>query len=405
MEGPRRIRDIGLTALLISPDREMAQQLTATLPETRAFQILADLKSYPARNTLDIRLRQLKPDVVLIDVASDLEAAGDLIRFVAGWRPLIQVVGLHRSNDSGAVVKALRMGASEFLYAPFDAGVQREATARLKRLRQPEADSGPEMGRVVVFTAAKPGSGSSTLATHTAHAIRKSTGKRILLADLDLEGGAIGFYLKVQSNYSLVDALEQADRLDAGLWSALTVNSGGVDVLAAPDTPFSEAVDPSRLHEVIEYARLIYDWVLVDTPPVFHRTSLLAVSESDQAYLVSTSDLASLNLARKGVNLLGQLGFPRDRYQVVINRLGKKDLAAPDFEKIFDCPVTASIPNDYFSLHRVISLGQALMPDCDLGKAIANLATRVCGVTHGERRTGGGWAEAQPQTRALLSQT
>jgi pilus assembly protein CpaE len=391
-----------LTALLIAPNRDLAQQFTGTLGETRSFQILADLKSYPARNTLDIRLRQFKPDVVLIDVATDLEAAGDLIRFIGGCRPPIQVVGLHTANDSTAIVRVLRMGASEFLHAPFDAAVQREAIARIRRLRQPEPAAEPEQGRVIVFTSAKPGSGSSTLATHTAHAIRKATGKRVLVADLDLEGGTIAFHLKLQPTYSVVDALEQADRLDAGLWSALTVNSTGVDVLAAPDQPYSDGVDSTRLHEVLEYARLLYDWVIIDAPSIFHRVSLLSVSESDQTYLVSTSDLASLHLARRAVNLLTQLGFGKDRYQVVVNRLSKRDgIGGSDIEKIFNCQVHASIPNDYFSLHRVISLGQPLSPDCELGKAIAALATRVSGSGQADKRTPAAVVEPKP----VLSQT
>ena len=53
--------DAELTALLISPNRDLAQQFLATIPQTRAFQILADLKSYPPQQTLEIRARQLKP--------------------------------------------------------------------------------------------------------------------------------------------------------------------------------------------------------------------------------------------------------------------------------------------------------------------------------------------------------
>ena len=391
-----------MTALLIAPDRELAQQFADTVAETRAFQILADLKSYPVRNTLDIRLRQFKPDVLLIDVATDLETAGDLIRFAAGCRPPVQVIGLHRQNDSAAIVRVLRLGASEFLHSPFDPAVQREALARIRRLRQPDQSVEQELGKVIVFTAAKPGAGSSTLATHTAHSIRKATGKRVLLADLDLEGGTIAFYLKLQPTYSVVDALEQADRLDAGLWSALTVNSSGVDVLAAPDQPFSDAVDSTKLHEVLEYARLLYDWVILDAPGIFHRVTLLSVSESDQTYLVSTSDLASLHLARKAVNLLTQLGFGRDRYQVVVNRLSKRDgIGGSDIEKIFNCQVHARIPNDYFSLHRVISLGQPLSPDCELGKAIGSLAGRIAGKGPLEKRG----AAAPVEPKPALSQT
>jgi len=377
MSGPRKLRDLGLTALLVAPDREITEQFNGSLQDTRGFQILAELKSYPPSNTLDIRLRQLRPDVVLIDVATDLTAACELIRFLGGWKPALQVVGLHRTNDSAAVVQVLRAGASEFLYAPFDPAVQREAIARLRRLR-PAEEGDQELGKVVVFTSAKPGSGSSTLATHTAFSLRKSAGKRVLLVDFDLEGGTAAFYLKLQPKQSVIDALSEINQMDAATWASLTLNSSGVDVLAAPEQPFTGQMDPSRLHGLLEFARMLYDWVVVDAPTLFHRTSLLLVSESDQAYVVATSDLASLHLARKAGTMMTQLGFGRERYQMVINRLSKKDgIGGSDIEKIFNAPVHASVPNDYFSLHRVISLGQPLQPDCELGRAIATLASRI----------------------------
>ena len=390
MDAKRRTREAGLTTLLISPDRALAAQLGATLDESRAFQIVTDLKEYPADNALEIRLRQLKPDVVLIDAATNLEAACDLIRACAAAQPPVLTVGIHSNNESSAVVKLLRSGASEFLYAPFDAGEQKEAVAKLRRLRQPEPDVPQVLGKVVVFTAAKPGAGSSTLATHTAHAIRKATGKRVLLCDLDLENGTIAFYLKAQCTVSVLDALHRADRLDASLWSTFIVNSGGVDVLAAPDLPVSSPVDPVKLHDLLEYARLLYDWIVLDVPAVFHRTALLSISESDQTYVVSTSDLASLHLARKAINLLVQVGFSKDRYQIVMNRMSKRDeIGGSDIEKIFNCPVYASLPNDYFALHRVISLGQPLAVDCELGRAIATLAARVAGVAPNAKKLAG----------------
>ncbi len=77
-------KDSQITALLIAPNRDLAQQFVATLPQTRAFQILADLKSYPPPQTLEVRVRQLKPHVILLDLASDLEAATELIRVYRG---------------------------------------------------------------------------------------------------------------------------------------------------------------------------------------------------------------------------------------------------------------------------------------------------------------------------------
>ena len=69
-----------ITALLIAPDRELARKLLETIPQTRGFQILADLKSYPPHQTLEIRARQLKPQVVLLDLGSDPVIAVDLVR-------------------------------------------------------------------------------------------------------------------------------------------------------------------------------------------------------------------------------------------------------------------------------------------------------------------------------------
>jgi hypothetical protein len=42
--------------------------------------------------------------------------------------------------------------------------------------------------------------------------------------------------------------------------------------------------------------------------------------------------------------------------------------------------VHASLPNDYFSLHRVVTLGQPLGPEGELGKAIERLAAGMCSV-------------------------
>src|SRR5580698_2419655 len=224
-----------IAALLIAPDRALAQQFLATLPQTRAFQILADLKSYPPQQTLEIRIKQLKPNIVLLDLSSDLDAAVEVIKFIAPLNPPVHVVGLNTRNDSTAILQSLRAGASEFLYAPFELATQREAIARLRRLVQPEAVTQSEAGHVIAVASSKPGSGASTLATQAAFSLQRLTGKRILLADFDLTGGTIGFYLKLSHNYSLVDALQHADHMDLALWNSLTVNYGGVDILPAPE--------------------------------------------------------------------------------------------------------------------------------------------------------------------------
>lgn len=386
------MRDAPLTALIISPNRELALELAATQGEARAFQIVGDLKSYPTQQTLELRLRQLQPEVVLIDLSTDLDQACQLIALVA--RPQLQIIGLQETNDSHSLIQSLRAGACEFLYRPLTATQQREVTGRIRRLRAPGEEAEPELGKIASFSSAKPGSGASTLATQTAFAIKKVSGKRVLLIDCDLMGGTIGFYLKLNHPYSLVDALNQAHELTAASWSNLTVSSGGVDILPAPEAPFAGLLNLAALHDVLQYARMQYDWVILDLPAVFQKFSLLAVAESDSSYLVSTSELPSLHLARKAVALLNQIGLAKDRYQVVINRINKRDnINRSDMEKIFNCSVLATFPNDYFSLHRVVTLGQPLGGDSELGKSIESLAGKLAGPTTAKKTRSGGLLE------------
>jgi len=386
-----------ITALLIAPNRELAQEFLATLPQTQAFQILADLKSYPPAQTLEIRARQLKPNIVLLDLVSDPASATELIRFIAALTPQVHVVGLHAKNDSDAILQSLRAGASEFLSSPFELATQREAIARLRRLCVPETPTESETGRVIAFASSKPGSGASTVATQTAFSLQRLTQKRILLADFDLTGGTIGFYLKLSHNYSLVDALQHAEHLDLALWGSLTVNYGGVDILPAPAAPYAEPIDSARLRVLLDQARELYDWIILDLPAVFNRTSLMAIAECDQAFLVSTSELPSLHLTRKALTLVNQLGFPKERFQVLVNRINRRDgIGNTDLERLFGTPVHASLPNDYFALHRVVTLGQPLGGDGDLGKAIENVAKRLSGAFTSGKKSGSSMREMRP---------
>ncbi len=376
-----------LTALSVISNQELAIQFSAAIKSTGVFQVLSQFNSYPSPQTLEIRLRQTKPDVILLDLATDLDVACELIRWVSSLNFQTHVVGLHVRNDSEAVLRSLRIGASEFLYAPFEVRVQNEAATRLRRLLEPSPEERLEPGTIVAFASAKPGSGASTLAAQTAFALARATSKRVLLADFDLMGGMIGFYLKLSNTRSLLDALHSAERLNEGIWPSLVAMADGLDILPAPETPHAGPVDGARLHAVLEHARMNYDWIIIDLPLVFQRLSLMTISESDRAFLITTSELPSLHLARKAVTLLEQLGFPKERFQIMINRINRRDeIAGSDIERLFNCGVDARIPNDYFSLHRAVTLGQPVESHCELGRAIESLARRLSGSTTNERK-------------------
>jgi pilus assembly protein CpaE len=306
-----------------------------------------------------------------------------------------------------AILCSLRIGAVEFLYSPFEPGALAQAAGRIQRLFQSDSPARPQPGKVVMFASAKPGSGASTLAAQTAFALKRITGKRILLADFDLMGGTVAFYLNLRPEHSLLDAIRQADRLDPVRWNSMVQQVRGVDVLTAPEAPGDDVIEPSRLQDILEYARLLYDWVLVDLPTVFQGISLLALSHSDRAILVTTPELPSLHLTRKAVNLLEQLGFGKERFEVIVNRAGKREgFGLEDMGRILNCPTGTVLPNDYFCLHNALSLGQPHDATCELDKTLQAFARRLAGAPENENARQSLWQRAKQilgtaQTEAL----
>ena len=389
-------RETALTTLLICPDKELGAQVGKALAEPRVFELLSDLRSYPQTSTLEIRLRQIQPEVVLVDLATDLNAALEVVRIIAGCQPPIQVVGVHHLNDASILLQSLRAGACDFLCAPFASDAQREAAARIRRLRQPEGGEHQDHGKVIVFTSTKPGSGASTLATQAAFALRRATGQKILLADFDIMAGSIAFNLKLNPTYSLLDAVERSESLDPATWASLTVSANGIDVLAAPESAQSEQIETSRIHDVIECARALYDWVVVDLPTVF---TLSASSPSRSRPLLSRLHLRTAQPPprppRRRPSL--QLGFEQERCQMLVNRFGKRDnITIVDMEKIFGCPVAATFPNDYYALHKVVTRAEPLPAECELGKAISRISGMVAGLAQRDNKPAGNLLETRP---------
>ena len=77
------------------------------------------------------------------------------------------------------------------------------------------------------------------------------------------------------------------------------------------------------------------------------------------------------------------------RALLVLKVLGFAWARAMEIQKLFNYTIQSRIPNDYFSLHRAVTLGQPVDGHCELGKAIEGLAGRLSGVTVQDKKRAG----------------
>ncbi len=144
------------------------------------------------------------------------------------------------------------------------------------------------LGKLLVFTGSKGGSGVTTVACNVAIALAQRSDQKILLIDLALPIGDAALCLGISAGYSTEDALGNIDRLDASLLQNLLVkHRSGVFVLAAPTKVPEVEVSKDAIDKLIAIARREFDHVIVDVGSRIDVAAKVLFEDASTIYLVT----------------------------------------------------------------------------------------------------------------------
>jgi pilus assembly protein CpaE len=375
-----------LTLGLAIETKQLWDELQSCLPALPLRTVIEHQDMSNLGNFLE-RLERLRPEVVLLDVAATKEPLSDLIPSVRAKAPEATIVALHTTPDPDAILSAMRAGVNEYIYPPLESALrgalERRSTDGSRR------HSGMRWGgRTIGFFSSKGGCGATTIVCHLAVELGRH-GQKVLLADLDLDAGLIGFLTKAKPGYSILDAVNNLHRMDVSYWKALVSNGiPGVDVIAAPGATQDKTYPrQEQLRQLFSFLRSCYDFTLIDLGRSLTRVGVAALEEMDEAYLVSTLEVPALHQAKQVLQILMDAGYGKDRLKLILNRVPKRSELAPgEIEKILGLPVYAVLPSSYPELHECYSLGKLLPERSFLGKQIRELAMRMAGVDEPEKK-------------------
>jgi pilus assembly protein CpaE len=320
---------------------------------------------------------QLAPTAVLLEFAALSSDPAAAIRQLKAQTGRLKVVALHGTADPKIILAAMRSGANEFLHAPFDENLPASLD---KILSSHDPDAPSVKGRIIGFLSAKGGCGATTIACHLASEIQNQTRKSVLLADLDLTSGLVGFLMKTPSSYSILDAVKNLTRLDESLWRALIVeHRPQLSVIPGPAT-HGRREDPTdeQIRRVLQFMRMQHDWTILDLGRSMNPIALAALEEIDQLFIVSTLEVVALHGLKTIVHGLFEQG---EKLQLILNRTPKMmDISTEDLEKILGRSLYAALPNDYMGLYQSYSSGNLLNSNSRLAQDFALLASKITGV-------------------------
>ncbi|MGO9227612.1 MAG: CpaE family protein [Bryobacteraceae bacterium] len=370
-----------LTIGLAIENRDLWEQTQSCLSQL-PFRIIVEHQDVgDVSNFLD-RLERMRPDVVLVDISGwrePLEGLVSSIRAVTG-DPMI--IALNTSADPDAILSSLRAGINEYLYPPLRDTLRKALERRSAERSRRRDGGGKTAGKAFGFFSAKGGCGATTVVCHVAAELGRQN-QKVLLADLDLDAGLVGFITKTSSVYSILDAINNLNRLDINFWKAL-VSTGipGVEIVASPLTLASKMrPTEEQVRHVLAFAKPHYDWTMVDLGRSLSPICLAALEECDEAYLVTTLEVPALHQTKQITQTLLDSGFGKQKIKLILNRAPKRlDITASELEKMLGLPIFFMLPNDYPELYETYAQGRMLNRTGELGRQIAKLALKLANI-------------------------
>jgi pilus assembly protein CpaE len=369
-----------LSAGVIVETKELWEEISGCLDAAHVRTVF-ELPGLPDdRTALMDRIERLAPDVIILEVGTLRDPLENVVRQLRSVTSQPAVFAVRTEANPESILEALRAGASEYLYPPLEEPFH-AALERLARSRESQHLRFQASGKLIAFISAKGGCGATTLACHVARELPQQVNGTVLLADLDLQVGQVGFLMKANSTYSLADAAANLQRLDRSYWKALVSNGlPGLEVITAPQAPAAKNLSATQLRQVLSFARTQYDWVILDLGRNLTTNTLSMLEMVDETYLVAVPELPALHEAKRMIQNLRDAGYPH-ALRLIVNRMTKGgEIRADEIGDMLGLPVFASVPSDYGALQDAYTERQLVNPSSKLGATFAQISAKIAGL-------------------------
>lgn len=335
--------------------------------------------------TLEAGLRHLAIggiDVILLNLALPDSSGLQTFAAIRTKAPGVPIIVLSDANSEALTLQTIHKGAEDYLVR---SGCSPELFGRVVEsaiVRHKARETGAAT-RIVGVLGAAGGAGTTTIACNLAAELRRQTGEKVLLADLDLHTGLVPFVtgLTNTATFSIRDAVENLHRLDQSCWDNMVLRGpGDLQIVPAPDLLGNGDLSPEALMRVLNRIKPFYQWVVLDLGRL--NTCAMGMLEAvDDLLVVTTTTVPSLYGAILVVNALKGAGFTSPRMRLVVNQSGKSQaLSAGEIDKLFGIETIARLPAAPREMEEAYEQKKLPAETTLFRKQVAILARKIAGL-------------------------
>lgn len=376
---------------LITPDLTHADAWCDVLRIEPGFEVTPVVR---ALCDVSVIINGSRPDLVLVETTTpqDFEA----LEALTNAHPDIDYVLVTNELTPAFLLQAMRAGVREVLPSSTTPEAVLAALRRLLRKHTPKLPQpAAHHGEVLALVSCKGGGGATFIAANLAHILAAGGKRQVALIDMNLQfGDAALFVSSVPPASNVADVARNINRLDNDLLrSSMSEVAPGLWVLAAPDDPALAAdVTPHHVRQIVDLAREMFDYVVIDVGRSLSSVTLQALDLADRVYAVLQLTLPFIRDGKRLRNVFRSLDYPEDKIQWIVNRHHKGDqFTIEDLKKTLEIDHVILLPNQYESVAAAVNQGIPIVqiaPNSQLSKSLRELAGSIAPPPLNQARSG-----------------
>ncbi|PKM44516.1 MAG: histidine kinase [Firmicutes bacterium HGW-Firmicutes-8] len=334
---------------------------------------------------------KLSPDILLMDINMPVMDGITATETISLKYPKAAIIIMSVQGEQEYLKKAMVAGAREYMVKPFSTDELVNTIRKVydfeqkRRVQLAEPSMVRDMQRdpqlIAVFST-KGGVGKTTIATNLAVGLAKETRKKVVIVDLDLQFGDVAVMLNVIPKRTITELIQDINQMEPELLeSYLVTHPTGVKVLPCPTRPeYAELITGSHVEKILSILKQRYDYIVIDTPPFFHETTLTALDLCHQILLIVATDLPTIKNVKLGLEVLDSLHL-KGKVKLVLNRSSSDiGIRCEDMEESLGLKVAARVPSDGRTVITSVNKGTPFIvtdPGTKISESIEELARMV----------------------------
>ena len=346
------------------------------------------------------KAKTVTPDVILMDVNLPGMDGIATTENIVNQVPRSLIIMISVQGEQEYLRRAMLAGAKDYLIKPCQGEELLKCIRNIYAREQKKGDiyssviPKTALGKVVTIFSTKGGVGKTTLATNIATALSFNKESKVSIVDLDLQFGDVAVFLNLVPRKTIADLVKEKTTLDEKVLEKYMITyKENMKVLAAPLRPEqADDVSGEDVLGIITEMRNHYDYIIVDTAPVFNDVLFNILDVSDLIMVTTSQDLPALKNTVVCLETLDSLNYPQEKIKILLNRANDfGGISITDSQEVLKKEILGYLPSAGKAVVSAVNQGIPFVidqPDSSISKGVKKVADYIVSGTEDYGNTG-----------------